>query len=140
MEVRMNRLVILAALSIASAQDKPASVWDGIYTKDQASRGETAYAKNCASCHGAKLEGQGQTPPLTGTDFLSNWNGMTVGDLFDTIQATMPADRPGQLTKSQNAEILAYILKSNQFPAGDKELPADSDALKKVRIEPAKAK
>jgi len=32
------------------------SVWDGIYTASQASRGEAAYRANCASCHGVNLE------------------------------------------------------------------------------------
>lgn len=87
-------------------QDKPsASVWDGVYTGQQAARGEAAYREACMSCHGEKLEGRGQTPPLVGSDFTSNWNGMSVGDLFEKIQVSMPADRPGQLTKDQNAGI-----------------------------------
>ena len=64
---------------------------------------------------------------------------MSVGDLFEKIQVSMPADRPGQLTKDQNAGILAYILKSNKFPAGAKELPASADAMRYVRFEPAGA-
>jgi mono/diheme cytochrome c family protein len=141
MEAQVSRiLAIAAALAFGAwAQEKsPASVWDGIYTDAQASRGQAGYGKNCASCHGEKLEGQGQAPPLAGADFLSNWNGMSVGDLFDQIQATMPADRPGQLSKPDNADILAYILKMNHFPTGPKELPADPEALKKIRVEAAK--
>ncbi len=62
---------------------------------------------------------------------------MSVGDLFEKIQVSMPADRPGQLTKDQNAGILAYILKSNKFPAGAKDLPASADAVRNIRFEPA---
>ncbi len=110
------------------------SVWDGVYTNAQAARGEALYKSNCASCHGGKLEGQGQAPALAGEEFSKSWKGMTLGDLFDTMRTTMPADRPGELSKQQNADILAFILKSNQYPAGAKELPADTDALNKIQI------
>ena len=70
-----------------------------------AARGEAAYRETCASCHGEKLQGTGQSPPLTGKDFISNWNGMTVGDLFEKMQDSMPADRPGQLSGTENAGI-----------------------------------
>jgi mono/diheme cytochrome c family protein len=123
-------------LSSVSGQDKtPVSVWDGIYTDPQAARGENAYREACASCHGANLEGRGQTPALAGRDFTSRWNGMSVGDLFEKMQVSMPADRPGQLGRDQMAGILAFILKFNKFPAGSKELPANADSLKDVRFE-----
>ncbi|HEV2200814.1 MAG TPA: cytochrome c [Bryobacteraceae bacterium] len=123
-------------MSCLLGQDKaPRSVQDGIYTDRQAARGEADFRDACASCHGQKLEGRGQIPPLAGSDFISNWNGMTVGDLFEKIQVSMPADRPGQFSKEQNAGILAYILKFNQFPAGTRELPADAEALRGIRFE-----
>ncbi len=131
--------VLLIPASIALFSQPPASVWDGIYTSDQAAKGAVAYTANCASCHGPKMQGKGQTPPLEGMDFLSNWTGMTVGDLFDKIQASMPADRPGQVSKPDNAAILAYIFKSNKFPAGEHELGTDSEALGRIHIDPAKS-
>ncbi len=119
-----------------NGQDKPSqSVWDGIYTDAQAARGEAGYREACASCHGEKLDGRGQIPPLAGSDFTSNWNGMTVGDLFEKIQTSMPADRPGQLSKEQNASVLAYILKFNKFPTGGQELPDNADALMGIRFD-----
>ncbi len=77
-------------------------------------------------------------PPLTGGEFMSNWNGLTVGDLFDRIRTTMPADRPGRLNREKNADILAHILSMNQFPAGSMELSRQSEALKEIRIESVK--
>jgi len=85
------------------------------------------------------MQGKGQTPPLEGMDFLSNWTGMTVGDLFDKIQTSMPADRPGQVSRPDNAAILAYLLKSNKFPAGERELGTDSEALGRIHIDAAKS-
>jgi mono/diheme cytochrome c family protein len=129
-------LIFAGWICCLCGQDKaPVSVWDGIYTVDQAERGQAAYRKNCASCHGGELEGKGQNPPLAGSDFTSNWNGMSVGDLLEKIQLSMPADRPGKLSKDQNAETLAYILKYNKFPAGAKDLPASADDLRSVRFE-----
>src|SRR5208283_4746057 len=129
-------VVFVSWISCLSGQDKmPQSIWDGIYTDAQAAHGEIGYREACASCHGEKLDGRGQIPPLAGSDFPSNWNGMTVGDLFEKIQTSMPADRPGQLGKEQNAAILAYILRSNKFPAGSNKLPGDADALKSIRFE-----
>jgi S-disulfanyl-L-cysteine oxidoreductase SoxD len=52
----------------------------------------------------------------------------------------MPADRPGQLSREQNADILAFLLSSNGFPAGQKELPTDAPALQKIRFESVKPK
>ena len=31
------------------------SVWDGVYTKEQAHRGQTVYGQECAKCHGENL-------------------------------------------------------------------------------------
>jgi mono/diheme cytochrome c family protein len=117
-----------------------ASVWDGVYAAEQAKRGEAVYAKECASCHGGKLEGKGQAPGLAGGEFTTAWNGMTVGDLFEKVQSTMPADQPGRLSGEQNAAILAFVLSVNKFPAGGAELASDAERLRGIRIEAARTK
>jgi mono/diheme cytochrome c family protein len=127
------------ALGLLQAQG-PASVWDGIYSAEQAQRGETLYRQECASCHGEKLEGRGQAPPLTGADFTMDWNGTTVGDLFEKMQTTMPADQPGRLSREQNATILAFILSANKFPSGTAELPSEAERLRQIRFEAAQGK
>ncbi len=78
----------------------PVSVWAGVYTEQQAKRGEALYKKQCAACHGDALEGNGQTeraqklermlPPLSGDVFKGNWNGRPLSDLFDKMKRTMP--------------------------------------------------
>jgi mono/diheme cytochrome c family protein len=114
------------------------SVWDGVFTVEQAKRGAAVYANACASCHGDQMEGEGQAPPLSGSDFTSKWNKQVVDDLFEIVKASMPADKPGSLTAAQNADVLAYIFQANQYPAGKTELPSDADGLKKIRIEAKK--
>jgi hypothetical protein len=50
----------------------------------------------------------------------------------------MPADKPGSLSRPQNADLLAYIFQVNQYPAGKSDLPSDAEGLKKIRIEAKK--
>src|SRR5271169_3632540 len=113
------------------------SVWDGVYTSDQAKRGDALYANACASCHGTALNGGESAPPLTGGEFFSNWNGLTVGDLFERIRVSMPADNPGKLSREQDADILAFVLSMNQFPEGKTELDLRIEVLRQIRLEEA---
>jgi mono/diheme cytochrome c family protein len=114
------------------------SVWEGVYTEEQAKRGETLYGKECASCHADTLQGGGGATPLTGGAFLSNWNGLTLGDLFERIRKTMPQGSIGKLTKQQDADVLAYVLSFNKFPAGKTELPRQVEFLKLIIFESTK--
>ena len=86
------------------------------------------------------MQGKGPTPSLAGSDFVMNWDGMSVGDLFEKIQTSMPADKPGSLSPEQNASLIAYILSANKFPPGASGLSSDADQLRKIRFESAKAK
>jgi mono/diheme cytochrome c family protein len=129
----ISNLPLILFVALASA-----SVWQGVYTEEQAKRGQPLYGKYCASCHGEQLTGGEDSPPLTGGAFLANWNGLTLGDLFERIRVSMPQDRPGRLTRQQNADILAYVLGANQFPAGQAELPTETERLKQIRFEAAK--
>lgn len=115
-----------------SAQEK--SQWDGVYTEEQATRGDELYAKQCAACHGADMSGGEQAPSLTGTEFMASWDGLAVGDLFERIQLSMPQTNPGSLTGQQNADILAAILRKGGFPAGKTELPPQAKAMSGHKI------
>ena len=131
----MKAGILIAAVLFLS--EAASSVWDGVYTNVQAGRGKALYASACASCHTETLEGSGQIPPLAGPEFLKNWDGQTVADLFDKMQTTMPADAPGKLSNEQNIDLLAFLLSSNKFPAGSTELKYDRDTLKKILIRAA---
>ena len=133
--------VIVAASLCALRAQAPAdtrSVWDGVYTDEQAKRGEAVYRKECAACHGDMLTGGESAPALTGGGFLANWNGLTLGDLFDRIRKTMPQSTPGRLTRQQDADVLAFMLSINKFPAGKAELYRQSEMLKEIRFETKK--
>ena len=129
-------LLFLALAAFVAAQSAGSrSVWDGVYTAGQARRGEAAYRSACSRCHGDDLSGDDEAPPLAGRMFVYNWNGTTVGDLFDLIRFSMPADRPGTLSREQSADILAFLLRENRFPAGATELEARTEPLKQIRFE-----
>jgi quinoprotein glucose dehydrogenase len=149
----VNLLAIVAAVSLATtaavsagawpqaaqpAEGSASSVWRGVFTEEQATRGEGVYRESCANCHGPELEGADMTPPLIGGSFTSNWNQLTVGDLFERIRTTMPLDRPGKLSRQQISDVIAFTLKANGWPAGSIELSRDLAALKQIKIEPTK--
>lgn len=123
--------------SPASAADS-ASVWDRVYTQEQADQGKTLYSKECASCHAETLTGGESAPALAGDEFLSNWNGLSVGDLFERVRTTMPQNNPGKLSRSANVDVVAYLLSANKFPSGNVDLPTDTQKLKQIKIEAAK--
>ena len=124
------------------AQEKtrpPRSVWDGVYTEEQANRGASIYGKECASCHRTDSGGEEATA-LSGPAFLANWDGLTVGDLCQRIRVSMPPDNPRRLSRRQISDILGHVLKANGFPAGKTELAGEIEALKQIRIEATKHK
>lgn len=126
-------LAALTMLTMVRAQETR-TVWDGVYSEAQSTRGETVYAESCANCHGAALEGIDMSPALSGNTFSSNWNELTVGDLADRIRISMPADRPGTMPRAQIADVVAFMLKVNKFPVGTSDLPQDVPSLKQIRI------
>ena len=138
-----NRIAVLAsALALfavaggAAWGQGAASVLNGAYTDAQAQRGADQFSAHCAACHGSGLTGNGEAPALVGGEFISNWAGLTLGDLFERIRTTMPQDNPGKLSRGQYAEILSFILKSNGYPAGQKEMDSRTEFLKAVAFVP----
>lgn len=132
------RLTVGLTFVVAVTAQTTRSVWDGVYTAEQAKRGLAVYGKECASCHGSDLTGGESAPPLTGAGFLSNWTGQTVGDLFERTRQSMPQSNPGKLSRAQNADVLAYLFSMNGFPDGKAELDKVAEVLKQIRIDEKK--
>jgi mono/diheme cytochrome c family protein len=119
----------------ATRAQAPASALDGIYADEQAQRGQKVFADSCAVCHGDKLEGTTTGgPTLSGKDFINGWKGMTAGDLFDKISMDMPSNAPGSLKPDQYADVMAYVLSVNKYPAGKTPLPSSAATLKSVKM------
>ena len=117
-------IALLALTAGASAAGTQISVWDGVYSDAQAERGHTLYMQNCSRCHGPELWGTYEIPPLVGR-FVPYWSGSTLDALFDYVSTSMPLDRPGALGPGANADIVAFILKSNDIPSGSTDLSVD---------------
>jgi S-disulfanyl-L-cysteine oxidoreductase SoxD len=133
--MRSKTLLSFGILSIAVtsfdwvlAQQAP-SVWDGVFTEEQARRGEVAYGESCSECHGASLDGIDMAPGLAQGDFIWNYDGMPVATLFQRIRDTMPLGNAGAIGRSEKVDILAFVMEKNTFPAGSEELPSRNSIL-----------
>ena len=122
--------------SAAQAQER-FSAWDGVYTEEQATRGKEQYDYNCAPCHIHDLTGDSikDTPALAGDDFLAQWGGKTVQELLEYMSTNMPPDSRGSLGEKTYADVAAYVLQANKFPAGKDALGNDSARLAKTFID-----
>ena len=130
----------LTAVAYSSVQAQgPTSVNDGIYTAAQADRGKAVYAMNCAGCHGEKAEGGNAGPTLSGPDFTNGYKDGNASALYGKISMDMPSSAPGSLTPEQYADVLAYLLSINKYPAGQAEIPKDGGNLKAVKMAAPKA-
>lgn len=136
----MQRTLVTAALLLAlsaasgSAQssstpaDSVRNAADGVYSGDQAAKGEAVFAGICGSCHGIT--------EFSGPAFRRSWAGRTVYDMFDQLRATMPLDNPGGLSREQYAAVIAYLMSVNRYPAADVDLPSADADLRRVRFDP----
>jgi mono/diheme cytochrome c family protein len=139
LKIAAAAIVGLAALGLYStsvlAQDGGKNASDGVYTKAQSDAGRAGYASKCASCHGDALTGGEMAPPLAGGDFMANWNGLTVFDFFDRVRKTMPLGKEGSLSRDETAQITAFILNSNGYPAGSIALDTHDEVLKMIKLD-----
>ncbi len=126
-------LAVVGGLYSALRAQTMRSVWDGVYTEEQAKRGAMLFDQECASCHGPAGAGGGMAPALVGSAFSANYDGQTVGDLVERNRLTMPVGKEGQLSRQQNADITAFMLQCSKFPAGSAELPSQAQALNQIK-------
>jgi mono/diheme cytochrome c family protein len=108
-----------AVPGVVAQTPAPKTLWDGLYTDDQASRGAAVFSATCTNCH--TLDSQGNRP-LSGKKFWDSYTQKTVGDLFNFMQKNMPNNSPGSLSEKTYADLVALLLKTNGVPAGTTEL------------------
>jgi quinoprotein glucose dehydrogenase len=142
--MKVVKFAVIALLPLATvfvlratvhAQPPTKSIWDGVYSEAQATRGKGLYSQECASCHGGELTGGEMAPPLAGGEFMAGWDGLTIGDLFERVRISMPQNSPGSLSGQQNADILAFMFSANKFPAGAADMPKEAGILKQIKFE-----
>ena len=140
MRVLVSVVAVIALVAAQGNGDVKRSVWDGVYTDQQAGRGERQYSRACESCHGSDLAGDqvAEIPALSLDSFMTSWNGRTVNDLVATMKRSMPKDKPGTLSENAYLDLAAYLLQANKFPSGSRELPRASADLATIAIERSK--
>ena len=127
--------IYLGSIGIAIGQDAPRSSAAGVFSAEQAKRGNAAYDANCASCHGSDLiSTDREFPNLTSASFRFSWIGKTIGEKFEFIRNTMPPKEERSLDDQVYLDIVTYILYFNKVPSGDQTLKPDLDELKKIVI------
>jgi mono/diheme cytochrome c family protein len=132
-------LSIVAALSlnaVLAAQDTR-TVWAGVYTEEQAKRGQESYRQICGHCHRDNLTGGGSeagAPALVGPIFTVRWRDKPIAEMFLDIGLSMPKNKPDSLTPAVVADIISFLLKANEMPAGRDELPPDLEKLKQILV------
>lgn len=136
MESAVHRYTILVIIAyavlspVAAAQDSAAAdTATGIYTTEQARRGEKLFRQHCAACHSAT--------EFRGAFFMNVWGKGTVYPLFDLLRTQMPIDNPGKLTSEEYVAVIAHMLRLNGLPTGPAELPADPEQLRTISITPS---
>lgn len=131
---------VTKAIPVASeeklSQDFQRTVWDGVYTVEQATRGKLLYRERCTYCHGVFLDGGDSPngPPLRGIRFVTQWKTQTVARLFGKISQTMPLDNPGSLSLESSGDLVSYILQENGMPSGDIPLASTPELLQAIAI------
>lgn len=127
---RILMTVVMAGFAIGivtAAQAPTKSTNDGVYTKAQGERGEKVFSEKCTSCH--------EPSRFSGETFHESWNGKAMKELWDVASGTMPEDNPGSLKQQEYADILAYFLSLNEYPAGDTELQGNASAMATIKID-----
>ncbi|HEY4218763.1 MAG TPA: hypothetical protein VGM67_16590 [Gemmatimonadaceae bacterium] len=146
----MHRLLIAAAAASTIAVALPAlkegnngpvrvapthNVWEGVYADSQAAAGALQFTSNgCIKCHGMDLKGTDDGAALVGDEFFGDFEGSTLGALYDQIHDQMPPTRPKSLAPGNVVELIAFILSKNHFPSGNTALSTDTTRLNDIKM------
>ena len=115
--------VVFASVIALTAQSSPPRIWQGVYTAAQADRGKASFTTTCLRCHNADLSGD-RGPALKGERFMTTWGAGGIDRLFAKIRDTMPPFATSTLDDATKLDIVTFILQTNGFPAGQKDLAA----------------
>jgi mono/diheme cytochrome c family protein len=129
---------MLGTSGLLYAQSASRSVWSGVYSADQAARGKAAYTDNCSRCHGSALQGSDEIPALQGPQFMVDFDGSSVADITNRVRTTMPMDNPGHLDNAATTDIVAFLLQSNQVPAGSSQLSSEPPVQSLIKFSAVK--
>jgi S-disulfanyl-L-cysteine oxidoreductase SoxD len=125
--------VLFTCVGVVRAQNPEPRIWQGVYTTAQADRGQTSFNSSCLRCHGDKLQGN-TAPALSGDRFFTTWGSEPIASLFAKIRDTMPPNFGTSIDDQVKLDIVAYILRTNGYPAGPSELTQNGNDLATAQI------
>jgi len=134
----MKKLLATSVLAAALVSVAAIALEDGPFTAEQARSGAALYGANCAGCHGARLQGAGEAPPLAGISFMAAWGNRSVDELYNLVKASMPYGNGNSLDVDSYRKIVAYVLLANGAKPGNAAL-AGSEAVKIGSVADGKA-
>ena len=117
-------LLFLTGLANDAGAQTERTLLDGVYTEEQAVRGEEVFYTICTSCH--------ETWEFTDAAFHAAWADEPVYFMAKDIKELMPDDNPGILSQQEVVDVLSFILQMNEYPVGEAELPQEEDALRAI--------
>ena len=130
--VMIGMVVLGCSIGIvtAAAQAPTKSTYDGVYTAAQAERGKKTFGDKCTACH--------EPSRFSGETFHESWDNKALKEIWDVASGTMPEDNPGSLKQQEYADIIAYFLSLNEYPAGDAELQPNAAAMATIKVDKKK--
>jgi len=121
--------VVAATTGLAQTQNTVGkTIWAGVYTSEQADRGQLALQQRCTACHPER--------EWSSATFINRWAGRPILTLYDNIRLTMPYNAPAGLSREQYSDIVASMLRLNGAPPGDVPLPSDIEGLQQIAVTP----
>jgi S-disulfanyl-L-cysteine oxidoreductase SoxD len=117
----------VASMGVVAVRAQSATTNDGIYTAAQAAKGKELYGQVCESCH--------NPGKFAGAEFHRAYGSKPLSEI-DAGMSEMPMDNPGSLKRDDVAALIAYFLEMNKYPAGEKTLSGEADALKAIMVAP----
>jgi ankyrin repeat protein len=110
------------------------TIWDGVFTEQQAQRGQQVYQRACAACHLDTLQGDTVSPPLVGSGFIARFTGQSAHEMVQNLRGSMPQNAPDSLGDRAYIDLVSYLLKQNGSKTGALELPLDVAELEKIAV------
>lgn len=133
-EIERNGGAVPIVKSAAAASVSAKTNWDGVFTEQQAQRGQQVYQRACSACHLESLQGDDVSPTLVGKGFLARFNGLSAHEMVQNLRASMPQNAPDSLGDRAYIDLVSYLLKANGSKTGALELPLDVAELEKIAI------
>jgi mono/diheme cytochrome c family protein len=121
-------LALLALPALPGALQAQKSIAVGVYTEEQAKRGQDTFETICSECHKREW--------FAGDEFKEHW---AYGELFwvyDFVRRNMPYEAAGTLAPQTYRDVVAYILKLRGFKAGTYELPTTDEGWMQLVFPP----